>query len=92
VSADLVGTVRREDYDGGYSIWLRARTTAAGEHWVCVHSSAPGNPGMGWGQGWAPIEDHTVIIGAVPGTPAAEALRSGAGALLAAHGSPGEPR
>jgi len=27
---------------------------------------------MGWSQGWAPIEDHTVILSAIPGTPAAE--------------------
>jgi len=67
---------------GGYSIWLRARTTAAGEHWVCIHasSSAPGNPGMSWA-GWDLIEDRTVILGAVPGTPAAETPSVGDPAL-----------
>jgi len=29
---------------------------------------------MGWGPGWDPIEDRTAMIGAVPGTPAAEVL------------------
>ena len=78
MTTDPVGTVRREDYDGGYSIWLRARTTVDGEFWVCIHasSSAPGNPGMAW-EGWGPIEDYTAIIGAVPGTPAAEVLAEG---------------
>lgn len=76
-STDPVGTVRREDHEGGYSIWIRVgRSMFEGygsnavvfvkPAWRCVYSTVNGNSGATF----AEIPDFPVI-GAVPGTPAA---------------------
>lgn len=71
-SRDEIGTVRREDYDAGHSIWqCVAHPTDPGETaWFCAYTTDPGNCGRRM--------DHAdlcdvPVIGAVPGTPAAEA-------------------
>lgn len=68
MSTDEIGTVRREDHEDGYSIWLRFSPNATpGNEWTCVHSTD-----------WPRIEstrspDEVAafpVIGVVPGTPA----------------------
>lgn len=64
---DPIGTVRREDHDGGHSVFVKD----TGYHpWVCVFSTASGNTGGSLGN------DEVVgmsVTGTVPGTPAAAA-------------------
>ena len=72
--SDLIGTVRREDRaGGGHSLWQLISTYERGADWVCVYSTERSNSesdpeGFGY-----TIERWTKVIGAVPGTPAAEA-------------------
>jgi hypothetical protein len=74
-----VGTVRREDHDGGYSIWVlvhRALCQGFGStqqvwrnpEWLCIESTAVGN----CGQSLSSEEEFGRTIGVVPGTEAAE--------------------
>lgn len=69
---DPIGTVRREEHEGGYSIWQRLHPNATpGNEWMCV-----------WSTVWQNIEatlPHGAagafpVIGAVPGTSAAAGL------------------
>lgn len=70
-ATDPIGTVRREDYAVGYSVWLRFSPSASiGNEWTCVHSTD-----------WRHVESTLPhvdvaafpVIGVVPGTPAADA-------------------
>jgi hypothetical protein len=78
-----VGTVRREEHDGGYSIWVlvhRALVEGYGsrEHvwcnpeWLCIESTTVENCGKRLPEGEMDGRDCPVI-GAVPGTAAANA-------------------
>jgi hypothetical protein len=81
-SQSPIGEVRREDHDKpgdppGFSLWQKVVMPTIGAHpgterqrWLCVLSSAPGNRGE-----YLDDDDvvGTPVIGAVPGTPAAEA-------------------
>ncbi len=70
--SDPVGTVRREEHDGGHSTWVQVSTQIDGEYWLCVWSASPGKLGYDWSGNFpGAIEDVTTVIGAVPGTPAA---------------------
>lgn len=72
-----VGTVRREEHEGGYSIWVlvhRALCSGFGSsqqvwrnpEWLCIESSEARNCG-----GRLPESDSPgVLIGVVPGTAA----------------------
>lgn len=69
-STDPVGTVRREEHEGGYSIWQRHQPDATrGNEWTCVWSTARGNIEC---TAPHPAVADFPVIGAVPGTPAAE--------------------
>lgn len=85
--ADPIGTVRREEHGTDFSIWVKVaqaqchaynplRTVVAPE-WLCVSSTVPEN--CGDRTHWSLVElDEVPVIGAVPGTPAAQgAPRSG---------------
>lgn len=73
--SDPIGTVRREDHDGGYSVWQRIGPHELDAEWDCVWSTAYGQVGRAWEPGFgAKIEAVTMVIGAAPGTPAAEAV------------------
>lgn len=84
-SQDEVGTVRREEHreDGGQSVWQHVQfqlsATKAGSHWVCTHSDHFGN--LGESLTHDQVRDMPVI-GAAPGTPAAEAQNVGIGQTL----------
>lgn len=76
-AVDLVGTVRRETWPGGYSTWVRfCEGATPGNEWTCLHSTE-----------WPRIdctrghEEMTVwpVIGAVPGTPAMARFSARAG-------------
>jgi len=75
-SQDEIGTVRREEHreDGGHSAWqhiqFQLSDTKAGSHWVCTHSDHFGN--LGESLTHAQVRGMPVV-GAAPGTPAAEA-------------------
>lgn len=87
-SKNLVGTVRREqhpedDTGQGYSVWqhveFQVSATKTGSHWVCTHSTHHGNLGESL------THDQVrgmPVIGAAPGTPAAEAQTVGIGQTL----------
>lgn len=69
---DPIGTVRREEHEGGYSIWLRQDpgypdNQMTDTEWTCVHSTAPGNISVRLG---TRIEEIAPIVSAVFGTPA----------------------
>jgi hypothetical protein len=78
--SDLIGTIRREEHEGGFSIWAKVaqaqvilpgnRTVVAAE-WLCVHSTAEGNCGERIHRYMAERVDNP-IVGFIPGTPAAE--------------------
>jgi hypothetical protein len=82
---ETVGTVKREDHEGGYSIWVRvgrsapewdkgSRKYVTAEDfpvWLCVHSTTIGNLGYTFDD----LPDSIPTIGVVPGTPAAEEAR-----------------
>jgi hypothetical protein len=78
--SDLIGTIRREEHEGGFSIWAKVaqaqvilpgnRTVVAAE-WLCVHSTAEGNCGERIHRYMAERDDNP-IVGFIPGTPAAE--------------------
>ncbi len=63
------GTVRREDHEGGHSVW-QAVEERTRRYWLCVYSTTFSNIGSS-------LPDQEVsgfpVIGAAPGTPAAEA-------------------
>lgn len=65
-----VGEVRREDHGSGYSLWQVLENEDGHRFWRCTHSSAPGNRGA-----TLPLHNDYAwsVIGACPGTPAAEA-------------------
>ncbi len=69
MAVDLVGTVRKEHHDGGYSLWVLVEHAFSGPTWLCTESTARGNKGqelagdMMWGK-------NTPVIGAVPGSKA----------------------
>lgn len=73
-SANLVGSLRREDHDDkGFSLHAAdaAPTTRLGTRWHCIYSTAPGNVGE--------LLSHEEVagfpvVGSLPGTPAAEAV------------------
>ncbi len=73
---DLVGTIRKETHEGGYSIWMlvahafveRSSKLSMRSAWLCVYSTAVGNCGE-----YLPIThdmSNFPIIGYAPGTPA----------------------
>lgn len=64
-----VGEVRREDHNGGHSVWQVEENEDGHRFWRCTHSTAPGNRGA-----TLPLPNDYAwpVIGAVPGTPAAE--------------------
>lgn len=69
---DPIGTVRREEHEGGYSIWVRQDpgypdSEFAETEWTCIHSTAPGNIGCRTGNG---IAEKSEIVDTVFGTPA----------------------
>jgi len=69
---DPIGTVRREDFESGHSIWVRLDSDATpGNEWSCVWSAYWSN--IGCTRSPAAVADDP-IIGAVPGTPAAAGL------------------
>lgn len=81
----LIGTVRREDHnDGGHSVWMYGKTAHYEPRWWCIYSTAAGNVGERWPslrdvsgfpQDYTErfsIENHTQVIGVVPGTPAGD--------------------
>lgn len=69
---DLIGTVRREDFESGHSIWVRLDADATpGNEWSCVWSTYWSN--IGCTRSPAAVADD-LVIGAVPGTPAAAGL------------------
>lgn len=78
--SDLVGTIRREDHEGGFSIWAKvaqaqvimpsSRVVAAAE-WLCVYSTAEGNCGERLHR-YIVERDSNPVVGMIPGTPAAE--------------------
>jgi hypothetical protein len=46
---DVIGTVRREDHEGGFSLWLLMQNWDESEpSWRCVYSTASGNVGHIW--------------------------------------------
>ncbi|PWK81656.1 hypothetical protein C8D88_11667 [Lentzea atacamensis] len=79
--SDLIGTIRREEHEGGFSIWAKVaqaqvhafnpvRTVVAAE-WLCVYSTAEGNCGERLHRMFVE-RDANPVVGFVPGTPAAE--------------------
>lgn len=78
--SDLIGTIRREEHEGGFSIWAKVaqaqvimpnqRVVAAAE-WLCVFSTAEGNCGERLHRYIVERPDNPVV-GFIPGTPAAE--------------------
>lgn len=66
--SDPIGTIRREEHDGGYSIWVRVDFDRRRDErpWLCVHSTAWGNVGerLAHAEGFE-------VVGAIPHTPAA---------------------
>lgn len=82
--SDLIGTVRREEHEGGFSIWAKVaqaqiimpnqRVVAAAE-WLCVFSTAEGNCGERLNRVLVERLDNPVV-GVIPGTPAAQAVRA----------------
>lgn len=77
---DLIGTVRREVHDDGYSIWVLvspdfADSYSVVRYWLCIESTAHGNCGARVTPPDADI-DSFKVIGVVPGTEAAEHLVS----------------
>jgi hypothetical protein len=70
--SDPLGTVRKEEHQGGHSIWVRQLPTYPDSEftdteWTCIWSTAEGNIGQRVGDG---LTEASEIIGAVPGTPA----------------------
>lgn len=65
-----VGEIRREDHDGGYSLWQSVEGPEGQGLWLCTFSTAFGNRGETLL--WQQVADLPVI-GSVPGTPAADA-------------------
>lgn len=74
-----VGTVIREEHEGGYSIWALVHHALCqgygaqqlvwrNPEWLCVESTAVGNCGARLAESERPIGS---VIGAVPGTAAA---------------------
>ena len=68
---DEIGTVRREDHENGYSLWLLTQYGCdRAPTWRCVYSTALGNSGY---QIWSTDEDgnrriaNTSIVGSLPG-------------------------
>ena len=73
---DLVGTVRREEHEGGYSLFALVEKAVVEigrpfpyktSVWLCIHSTASGN--CGETISFEQAERHPVI-GYIPGTPA----------------------
>ena len=73
-----VGEIRREDHDGGHSIWQVEEHEDGERYWRCTYSTAKGNRGVTFELGQML---DLPVIGAVPGTPAAEAQQQIADAL-----------
>jgi hypothetical protein len=82
--SDLIGTIRREEHEGGFSIWAKVaqaqvilpgnRTVVAAE-WLCVHSTAEGNCGERLHHTLVEKLDNP-IVGAIPGTPADRSVKA----------------
>lgn len=79
---DLIGTIRREEHEGGFSIWAKVaqaqvimpnNQTIVAAEWLCIHSTAPGNCGERLNHRLVK-RASSPIVGSVPGTPAAERL------------------
>lgn len=79
--SDLIGTIRREEHEGGFSIWAKVaqaqvhaynpvRTIVAAE-WLCVYSTAEGNCGERLNYRFVE-RDSIPVVGVIPGTPAAK--------------------
>lgn len=62
---DQVGTVRKEDHDDGFSLWLLLQDG----NWTCVWSSSTGNVGRNLSCSWDEIVEFTVVVGLLPGCP-----------------------
>jgi hypothetical protein len=73
---DQIGTVRREDHDGCFSLWLLIENTAKRD-WNCVYSTAPGNVGQLWPSLYEEIGGFTVVVGLLPGIPVLEREHNG---------------
>lgn len=75
--SDAIGTVRREDHDGGYSIWVKVGVLCHDDSldaaWQCVFSTAIGNIGETLKDEFAEQPKNTVIA-LLPGTPASEPI------------------
>jgi hypothetical protein len=69
--SDKIGTVRREDHEDGYSLWLLMQNWNEDvSTWRCVYSTAPGNVGHIWLtdiSGGQEIAADTRIVGSLPG-------------------------
>lgn len=79
MSADPLGTVRREDHDGGHSIWvLVGRALVRGLDptpfrdwsWLCIESTDIER--LGFRATGQPL--NSTVIGSVPGTPAVDGI------------------
>lgn len=78
--SDLIGTIRREEHEGGFSIWAKVaqaqiimpnQKVVAAAEWLCVYSTAAGNCGERLHRFLVERESNPVV-GCVPGTPAAD--------------------
>lgn len=77
---DPIGTVRREEHEGGFSIWAKvaqaqvimpnSQIVMAAE-WLCVYSTAEGNCGERLNR-FLVERASNPVVGFIPGTPAAE--------------------
>lgn len=66
---DKIGQVRIENHEGGHSVWVMIDGSGGLGEWLCVWSTAPGNLQADLPLGY--IESRSEVVGAVPGTPAA---------------------
>lgn len=68
------GAIRRENHDGGFSLWQSTLTAQLRSRWLCTYSTAYGNRGE-----YLDHEDVVgmPVVGAAPGTPAAEVTVTG---------------
>ena len=86
-----IGTVLREEHEGGFSVWARVGRTKMNlntrvlrvvPEWLCVYSTAPGDNGE-----WLAEAGDWPVIGAVPGTPSGGPVRVGGGAGVGDRGA-----
>jgi hypothetical protein len=77
---DSIGTIRREEHEGGFSIWAKVAQaqvilpggrTVIGAEWLCVFSTAEGNCGERLNRTLVERRSNP-IVGVIVGTPAAE--------------------